>query len=61
MILKQKDSGWQPWFAWHPVTTLAGERIWLEWAERWYNGRFDPFTYTYKRWGAQIPISGKEL
>ena len=21
---------WRPWFAWHPITTKAGKRVWLE-------------------------------
>jgi len=25
---------WQRWFAWYPVTTVHGERVWWEYVER---------------------------
>ena len=35
---------WKRWFAWRPVTTVGGERIWWDWCYRkvvhsaWYGG-----------------------
>lgn len=25
---------WQRWWAWRPVTTVSGERVWLRWCHR---------------------------
>jgi hypothetical protein len=27
---------WRPWFAWHPVTTVSGQRYWLKKVYRRY-------------------------
>lgn len=39
---------WHTWFAWHPVTTVAGIWVWLEYTDRrkvhYYTG--DEWEYT---------------
>lgn len=25
---------WERWFAWHPVKTMDGKKVWLRWIER---------------------------
>jgi len=43
-------SDWEPWFAWHPVTTVSNNRIWLKTVYRRYRMIFgieDDMGYYY--------------
>lgn len=34
-------SDWEPWYAWHPVTTISGRKIWLNTVYRRYRMIFE--------------------
>ncbi len=31
---EQRVRQWHWWFAWRPVTTISGYRVWFEWVKR---------------------------
>lgn len=54
MRWKQKPipepSPWRKWFAWYPVE-IDGENVWLEWIERYCEGRGDHTAVDYRNLG----------
>lgn len=44
---KQKYREWTEWFAWHPVTIVSGDIIWLEKIYRKYTSYQQKDAYVY--------------
>lgn len=43
----RKQYKWKPWFAWRPVTTITGKKIWWK---NIYRSIGDTYTLRYKGW-----------
>lgn len=53
---------WTPWFAWLPVTTLAGRRVWLCTVDRRWNWNLNHWGYgghsgTDGGWEYRFPLA----
>jgi hypothetical protein len=60
------SADWQLWFAWHPVTTLSGRRVWWTHVRRRWNpdagscvGDFSGYTHPAGAWEYSMPLRAR--